>query len=75
MPALKNVEFRQFSAKHHNAERNWLVVKLNTDDPNLYGLGDAVTMDEEVKALITLFVERYLVGKDPLDSEVHWTTL
>jgi galactonate dehydratase len=77
MPALKNVEFRQFSAKHHNAERNWLVVKLNTDDPNLYGLGDASPMDndEEVKALISLFFERYLVGKDPLDSEVHWTTL
>lgn len=77
MPAITNVEFRQFSAKHHNASRNWLVVKLNTDDPQLYGLGDASPMqhDAEVKTMVTSFVERYLVGKDPLDSEVHWTTM
>lgn len=77
MPAITGVEFRQFSAQHHNAQRNWLVVKLNTDDPNIYGLGDASPMqnDAEVRSLIEFFVERYLVGKDPLDSEVHWTTL
>ena len=77
MPAIKDVEFRQFSARHHNAERNWLVVKLNTDDPDVYGLGDASPMqnDEQVKGLNADFVERYLVGKDPLDSEVHWTTI
>ena len=77
MPAITSVEFRQFSAKHHNASRNWLVVKLNTDDPALYGLGDASPMDNEadVMSLVRTFVERYLVGKDPLDSEVHWTTI
>ena len=77
MPAIKDVEFREFSARHHNAKRNWLVVRLNTDDPQVYGLGDASPMENEreVKILITGLVERYLVGKDPLDSEVHWTTL
>jgi galactonate dehydratase len=77
MPAITDVEFRQFSAEHHNAQRNWLVVKLNTDDPTLFGLGDASPMEDEeqVKALITGFVDRYLAGKDPLDSEVHWSTL
>ncbi|MEZ4713031.1 MAG: mandelate racemase/muconate lactonizing enzyme family protein [Caldilineaceae bacterium] len=77
MPAITNVEFRQFSAKHHNAQRNWLCLKLNTDDPNVFGLGDASPMrdDEQVKGLISTFVERYLVGKDPLESEVHWTTM
>ena len=77
MPAIKDVEFRQFSAQHYNAQRNWLVVKLNTDDPKIYGLGDASPMenDEEVKRLITSFVEKYLAGKDALDSEVHWTTM
>lgn len=77
MPAIKDVEFRQFSAEHHNAKRNWLVVKLNTDDPTIYGLGDAspMTDEEEVKSLIKGFVEKYLVGKDPLDSEVLWTTM
>jgi galactonate dehydratase len=77
MPAIKDVEFRAFSAEHHNAKRNWLVVKLNTDDPEVYGLGDASPMenDEQVRNLVTAFVEQHLAGKDPLDSEVHWTTL
>ena len=77
MPAITDVEFREFSARHHNATRNWLVVKLNTDDPSVYGLGDASPMEneEEVKRLITGFVDSYLTGKDPLDHEVHWTTM
>lgn len=77
MPAITSVEFREFSAAHHNASRNWLVVKLNTDDPRFYGLGDSSPMDnhEEVKLLVRSFVENYLVGKDPLDSEVHWTKI
>ncbi len=77
MPAITSVEFRQFSANHHNAQRNWLLVKLNTDDPAIYGLGDASPMqdDEQVKDLITAFVAKYLEGKDPLESEVHWTSM
>jgi galactonate dehydratase len=77
MPAITSIEFRQFSAEHHNASRNWLVVKLNTDDPALYGLGDASPMqhDAEVKLMATSFVEKYLVGKDPLDSEVLWSAM
>ena len=77
MPAITDVEFRQFSANHHNAQRNWLLVKLNTDDPAVYGIGDASPMqdDEQVKDLITGFVEKYLRGKDPLESELHWTTM
>jgi galactonate dehydratase len=77
MPAITDVEFRQFSARHRNADRNWLMLKLNTDVPGLYGLGDASPMqnDEQVKALIVVWIERYLAGRDPLDSEVLWTTL
>ena len=77
MPAITSIEFRQFSAEHHNASRNWLIVKLNTDDPSLYGLGDASPMqhDEEVKLMATSFVEKYLAGKDPLDSEVLWSAM
>ncbi len=77
MPAITSVEFRQFSAQHHNAQRNWLLVKINTDDPNIYGIGDASPMEDEeqVKGLITAWTEKYLKGKDPLDSEVLWTTL
>ncbi len=77
MPAITGVEFRQFSANHQNAQRNWLLAKLNTDDPAFYGIGDASPMqdDERVKNLIAGFVEKYLKGKDPLESEVHWTTM
>ena len=77
MPAITGVEFREFSAKHSNASRNWLIVVLRTDDPALYGLGDASPMQhhEEVKNLATTFTEKYLMGKDPLDSEVLWTTI
>ena len=77
MPAIKSVEFREFSASHRNAQRNWLIIKLNTDDPSVYGLGDASPMEDEeqVKGLISAWTERYLIGKDPLDSEALWTTL
>ncbi len=77
MPAITDVEFRQFSARHHNAQRNWLLVKINTDDPAVYGIGDASPMEDEeqVKGLIAAWTEKYLKGKDPLDSEVLWTTL
>jgi len=77
MPVITSIEFRQFSAEHHNASRNWLVVKINTDDPELYGLGDASPMqhDEEVKIMAKSFFETYLVGRDPLDSEVLWSAM
>ena len=77
MPAITGVEFRQFSAKHRNMQRNWMIVVLKTDQPGLVGLGDASPMESEeaVKHIVTTSVELYLKGKDPLDSEVHWTTL
>ncbi len=77
MPKITNVEFLEFSANHHNASRNWLVIKLNTDDPKLFGLGDASPMEDEyeVKSIISNWTKKYLSGKDPLESEVLWTNL
>jgi galactonate dehydratase len=77
MPKITDVEFIEFSAKHHNASRNWLVIKLLTDDPKLYGLGDASPMEdeEEVKSIIKTWFNKYLRDKDPLESEVLWTNL
>ena len=77
MPKITNVEFLEFSANHHNASRNWLVIKLNTDNPKLFGLGDASAMEDEneVKSIIRSWTEKYLSGKDPLESEVLWTNL
>jgi galactonate dehydratase len=77
VPTITGVEFFQFSARHHNANRNWLLLKLLTDQPGLHGLGDASPMenDAEVRALVQSWMGRYLLGKDPLDSEVIWTQL
>ena len=77
MPAVTGIEFHQFSAKHHNADRNWLVVQLNTDQPGLYGLGDASPMeaDDAVKLLATHLVEKWVVDRDPLDTEAIWTDM
>ena len=77
MPKITNVEFLEFSANHHNASRNWLVIKLNTDNPKLFGLGDASAMEDEneLKSIISSWTEKYLSGKDPLESEVLWTNL
>ena len=74
---ITGVQFRRFSAKHHNASRNWLLLTLLTDDPELVGLGDASPMenDVEVMSLIEGWTQRYLAGRDPLDSEVIWTAL
>ena len=77
MPAITGVEFRRFTANHHNAQRNWLLVKLNTDNPGVYGIGDASPMEDDVlvMGMIERMVEKHLIGKDPLETEVHWTNL
>jgi galactonate dehydratase len=74
---LTGVEFLRFSARHHNASRNWLILKLLTEDPKIFGIGDASPMenDLEVIALVKDWFPRYLMGRDPMDSEVLWTNL
>jgi galactonate dehydratase len=74
---ITGMQFYRFSAEHRNATRNWLVLKLLTDDPRLYGLGDASAManDPEVMAIAKGWMDRYLAGRDPLESEAIWTLL
>ena len=61
---------------HKNARRHWLLLKLLTDE-GLYGLGDASlhAYDGEIASIIRQWVDRYLVGQDPLHHERHWTRL
>lgn len=77
MPAITSIQFHRFSARHHNAERNWLLVQINTDQPGLYGLGDASPMeaDEAVMMLARNMAEKRLIGRDPIDSEAIWSDL
>ena len=74
---IKGVEFLRFSAAHHNTKRNWLLVKILTDEPSLFGLGDASPLkyDAEVISIIEFWMGRYLIDRDPLDTEVIWSTL
>jgi len=65
-----------FSSKHRNANRNWLILRLLTDE-GVEGLGDASMLEYDplVAQLLQEFVEGYLVGKDPMQHELHWTRL
>ena len=48
------MKFFRFSAARHNTKRNWLLIKILTDDPTLYGLGDASPLryDAEVISIM-----------------------
>ena len=74
---LTGIHTIRFHSRHHNARRNWLLVKLLTDDPDLYGVGEAspLALDDQVDGILRWWFENYLDGVDPLDSEVHWTQM
>ena len=65
-----------FSSRHHNAKRNWLVLRLTTDE-GVEGIGEAsmLSYDAMVESLLHEWVGAYLVGKDPMRHEVHWTRM
>ena len=65
-----------FSSQHHNAKRNWLIVRLTTDE-GIEGIGEASMLgyDPLVARLLQEFVDSYLVGKDPLHHELHWVRM
>jgi galactonate dehydratase len=62
---------------HKNAQRHWLIFKLLTDEPGLFGLGEASVhdFDDQLIGILHDWVARYLAGKDPMHSEVHWTRM
>jgi len=54
---------------------NWLFLKMETDE-GVYGWGEATTQGQEkdVEACIHNLAD-YLVGKDPRNIELHWSTM
>jgi galactonate dehydratase len=62
---------------HRNARRHWLLFKLSTDQDGLFGLGEASLhrYDDQIAGILQEWVGRYLVGKDPVHQETHWTRL
>ena len=64
------------SSRHRNAKRNWLLLRLTTDE-GLEGYGEASMLghDRLVERLLEEWVETYLLGVNPLHHERHWRTL
>jgi len=54
---------------------NWLFVKIETDE-GIYGWGEATSqsLEKPVEACIHNLAD-YLIGKDPRDIELHWSTM
>ena len=73
---ITGVKTNIFSSQHKNAKRNWLIVRIQTDE-GLEGIGEAsmLSHDPMVQNLIQQWSENYLIGKDPLSGQVHWTRL
>ena len=67
MHKITDLEFRRFSAKHHNASRNWLIPIIKTNDPEIFGIGDASSLGEdeiiieETKYLFEKFLIKVLI--------------
>ncbi len=73
---ITGIKTNIFSSMHKNAKRNWLIVRIQTDE-GLEGIGEAsmLSSDPVVVALLNEWAENYLIGKDPLAGQVHWTRL
>ena len=73
---ITGIKTNIFSSMHKNAKRNWLIVRIQTDE-GLEGIGEAsmLSSDPVVAALLNEWAENYLIGKDPLAGQVHWTRL
>ena len=73
---ITGIKTNIFSSRHSNAKRNWLIVRIQTDE-GIEGIGESsmLSSDPIVVSLIQEWSENYLVGKDPLAGQVHWTRL
>ena len=73
---ITGIKTNIFSSRHSNAKRNWLIVRIQTDE-GIEGIGESsmLSSDPIVESLIQEWSENYLVGKDPLAGQEHWTRL
>ena len=77
MHKITDLEFRRFSAKHHNASRNWLIPIIKTNDPEIFGIGDASSLGEDeiiIEETKYLF-EKFLKEEDPINTESLWLNM
>ena len=74
MNKIERIEFRQFSAKHHNASRNWLIPVIYCKNSDLFGIGDASYLGDDKRVIdeINYIFDRYYKGHDPIENETLW---
>ena len=67
---ITGIKINIFSSQHRNAKRNWLLLRLTTDE-GVEGIGEASMLgfDPMVAELLEQWVEAYLVGKNPLHQD------
>ncbi|NDA80768.1 MAG: galactonate dehydratase [Actinobacteria bacterium] len=55
------------------ALRNWIIVRVDTDEPGLYGLGEA-TVEFQTEAVVGAVksLAPLITGRNPLDIERNW---
>ncbi|NCA18346.1 MAG: D-galactonate dehydratase, partial [Actinobacteria bacterium] len=53
--------------------RNWVIVRVDTDEPGLYGLGEA-TVEFQTEAVVGAVksVAPLIIGRNPLEIERNW---
>ena len=73
---ITGLKINIFSSQHKNAKRNWLIVRIQTDE-GIEGIGEAsmLSQDPIVGSLLEEWAENYLIGKNPMNGELHWTRL
>ena len=61
---ITGIKTNIFSSRHSNAKRNWLIVRIQTDE-GIEGIGESsmLSSDPIVESLIREWSENYLVAK------------
>lgn len=77
MVAITGIEPLGVTIQFKASRRPWLIFKLLTDQPGLFGIGEASlnSYDAQILSIMQEWVEHYLAGKDPMHHELHWTRL
>ncbi|HET7768341.1 MAG TPA: mandelate racemase/muconate lactonizing enzyme family protein [Chloroflexota bacterium] len=77
MVRITGIEPLGVTIQFKTSRRPWLLFKLLTDEPGLFGIGESSlnSYDAQILSIMQEWVEHYLVGKDPMHHELHWTRL
>ena len=77
MVRITGIEPLGVTIQFKTSRRPWLLFKLLTDEPGLFGIGESSlnSYDSQILSIMQEWVEHYLAGQDPMHHELHWTRL